>query len=157
MPSVDDFCSVLSQHAKSIAVKFDTVARSSVVELADRIIRQTPVDDTEDRDSYVARGDWTGQTSFPPGPVNRSDMSGATAKADIIKSVTSWYPSLGAKFYIVNHHKYIVKLEYGEYHFRNRVRTTDAGFSTQAPFGIVRINAGEWPFIVEEKARRIPK
>ncbi len=101
-------------------------AQESTAEAGARVIERTPVD------TAFARNNW-----FPT--LNGQFTAGGGGA--VVASVSFSGMKLGDRLGLVNNTEYIVPLEYGA--------------SGQAPEGMVRVTAAEWPVIVREVAMRI--
>src|SRR5690554_3218372 len=110
--------------------KIDKTVKGATVTVASNVIFATPVD------TGAARGNW--QTSVGQPKAGVTDRSGADAA--ISELVATVPDEAGSVVYVSNNLPYIRKLEYGH--------------SQQAPKGMVRVSATEWPRIVQEEAAK---
>lgn len=111
--------------------KIDKTVKGATVVLATNVITETPVD------TGAARGNW--QTSVGQPKTGIVERTGADAA---IAEVEATVPDqAGSVVYLSNNLPYINKLELG-------------GHSQQAPNGMVRVNAAQWPKIVEHEAAK---
>ena len=120
------------------------VQRESVVSLFADIIISTPVD------SGRLRGNWFFTTTKPSVRV-ASVRSEGQAIADLEKIFTI----KGDVFYLTNNLPYAAKAEFGGFGYDPESgKTTAGGYSTQAPYGMVRTNVVRWSQIVNDEARK---
>jgi len=131
----------------------DEVARRSFIILMDKIISETPIDET-DPDDVTARGDWNAEAGSEPSEVHRNDRSGEAAKAAVRAAAASWKPSEGESVFASLYSEYAQMLEYGQYPSPSKTGRTVGGFSSQAVAGFVRVNALTWDTIVASEARK---
>jgi len=114
-------------------VNVETVAKGSVAEVSDRVLDRSP------RLSGAFVGNWQiGDQSFPFNP-DVTDLAGAFTKT-LIRTDVMQTP-LRPFYRLRNPAPYGLALEYGS--------------SKQAPEGMVRISAVEWPAIVEAQAKEV--
>lgn len=124
------FSKQLTAFVSGTQEKIDKTVKGATVTLATNVITETPVD------SGAARGNWQASVGQPKTGV--LDRIGADAA---IAEVEATVPNeAGSVVYLSNNLPYINKLEYGH--------------SDQAPHGMVRTNAGDWPRIVEHEAAK---
>jgi hypothetical protein len=115
---------------KKVSLK---ATQSAFSELLQNIVMSTPVD------TGYARGNWqTTIGSEPSGELDRLDLSGSEARADIRSTCMSY--KFGDSLYFTNNAPYTELLEYGR--------------SNQAPVGMVRINVLTFSSIVDRVAQR---
>jgi hypothetical protein len=106
--------------------KIERVMRESVAEAGARIIERTPVD------TGFARANW-----FP----TLNGQIAAGGGGAVVASVSYSSAKIGDRLGLVNNTEYIKALEYGS--------------SQQAPQGMVRVTARQWPQIVQEVTMRV--
>lgn len=105
------------------------------------VVMDTPVD------TGLLRGNWQATVDAPAvGTVNMLSPTGMEVLDEIKKNV-----KFGHVNYLTNNLEYGPILEYGLYPNPPKRYTgkTLEGFSIQAPFGFVRVNAARWNFYVE--------
>jgi hypothetical protein len=108
--------------------RMERVMREAVAEAGARIIERTPVD------TGFARANW-----FP----TLNGQMAAGGGGAVVATVSFSGARLGDTLGMVNNTEYIRALEYGH--------------SQQAPQGMVRVTARQWPTIVKETAMRVRK
>lgn len=151
---IGEFLFKINLFEKLAMDKVNEVCRDATVELTKRIVATSPVDTTRPDDT-VFKGDWNADVGTIPGDVDNNDPSGQSSIDAAQDAVDKWVPTAGQTYYLVNHKPYALMLEYGWYsHDPKSGRTTEAGFSTQAPGGVVGVYMMEWPDIVAEAARK---
>lgn len=110
--------------------KINKTVKGATVTLATNVISETPVD------TGAAKGNWQASVGQPKtGILERSGAD--TAVSEAIANIPD---KAGDVVYLTNNLSYIKKLEYGH--------------SKQAPQGMVRVNAAQWPRIVEQEAAK---
>ena len=119
-------------------LKAETLTRKIALELFKRVILKTPVD------TGMARGNWQTSTASPlSSSIIRADRAGQTVVADMTAKVAAWNTKQAV--FLSNSLPYIRKLEYGGFPIspKRGKGKTFAGFSRQAPAGMVRISVDE--------------
>lgn len=84
---------------------------------------------------------------------NEQDPSGMQAVYAAQQTVKKY--KLGQQIYIATNIYYAKDVEYGRYDFVNRVRSTSAGYSTQAPAGVFSVTAKMWQGIVKQAVSEV--
>lgn len=120
MASISDFTRLYQQRLTS-------VVRKSCAEISTRIVARTPVD------SGSLRASWTPNNGEPI--AENVDIAQGGSRHDIASVVNNI--EAGDTFSLANGQPYARRIEY-------------EGHSPQAPAGMVRITAAEWPQIVRE-------
>lgn len=124
------FATQLNAFVTGTQEKIDKTVKGATVALATRVITETPFDTT------AAQGNWQASVGQPKTDI--LDRTGAdAAMADVSANVPD---EAGSVVYLSNNLPYIRKLEYGH--------------SDQSPQGMVRVNAAQWPQIVEHEAAK---
>lgn len=114
----------------------DLVIRKVALDLFKRVIMKTPVD------SGRAKGSWTVAIgSIPADTIELEDKGGTATIARAAATVLGL--KAGDIIYCVSSLAYIRRLEFG--------------YSKQAPAGMVRISAAEYPGVVRQAAASVPK
>lgn len=116
--------------ADKYKLRVDEFARSLAMELAEEVVKATPVD------TGFARASWYGGLS--PEVSKQASAGNLSAMSLSFKTAPS-----GSTYYVLNNAAYIVRLEYGH--------------SKQAPNGMVRTTLQRAPAIAEKLARRLAK
>lgn len=124
------FAKQLSAFVSGTQEKIDKTVKGATVTLAANVIVGTP------KDTSAAQGNWQPSVGQPKTGV--LDRLGAEAAIADVKTTVP--DEAGSVVYISNNLPYIRKLEYGH--------------SDQAPQGMVRVNAAQWPRIVKEEAAK---
>lgn len=124
------FSKQLTAFVSGTKEKIDKTVKGATVVLATNVITETPFDTT------AAQGNWQASVGEPKTSI--LDRKGVDAAiADVMANVPD---EAGSVVYLSNNLPYIQKLEYGH--------------SDQAPQGMVRVNAVQWPQIVEHEAAK---
>ncbi len=145
--SVSDFSVNVRQWCQSTNAKADTVLRDIVMELANDIVMNTPVD------TGMLRGSWqVGIGTAPEGDIVANDPDGSSTLQAIRNGLSP--AKMGDVVYLANNMLYAGMVEFGGWlppqftpgmphkYGRDkvaRVRTTNQGYSNQAPAGMVRV------------------
>lgn len=139
----------------------------AATKLATNIVKATPIDlpvGPTGRPSYLydpesvgrARGGWVaGFDRNINSNDYRLDPSGEITSAAAAATYAAYSPRVHTALYLVNTVGYIRKLEFGGYDIPDEMRnkTLPTGFSFQAPYGMMRVNAKTWPALVSNAAR----
>jgi len=132
----------------------------AATKLATNIVKATPIDlpfGMHDPNSVGrARGGWVaGFDSNLTSNDTGLDPNGARTISVASQMYAVYSPRVHTTLYLVNTVGYIGKLEFGGYKFADdrRVKTLPTGFSFQAPYGMMRVNAKTWPALVSNAAR----
>lgn len=113
------FSQDLNKATLNLAGYAEEMVRGTLFSLANRIIKESPVD------TGRFRGNWQASLNTPKqGKLQRLDKSGASAINDMSSVVMGL--NMGQTFYLTNNLPYARRLEYG--------------YSKQAPSGFLRIN-----------------
>ena len=121
---------------KNTMNNLNQIMRLAALNLFRQVVQKTPVD------TGRARGNW--QVSV--GKAVQGEVSQIKSDADLLEEVAQVITSGNVKkgFFLTNNLPYIQKLEYGGY--PNPAKTGEkliAGFSKQAPAGMVRISMAQ--------------
>lgn len=126
------FAAQLTAFAKGTQDRIDKTVKGATTVLFTNVITATPVD------QGTAKGNWQAGVGSPvTGVLDVQDPSG---QATIAKAAEAIPEKAGNVVYLSNNLPYIKKLEYGH--------------SQQAPAGMVRTSAVNWPQIVEHEAAK---
>lgn len=139
----------------------------AATKLATNIIKATPIDLEYGPKgiSYAydagsvgqARGGWVaGFDTNLNSNADRLDPTGEATSRDAATTYAAYAPRVHKTLYLVNTVGYIGKLEFGGYKDipdEARNKTLSTGFSFQAPYGMMRVNAKTWPVLVSNAAR----
>lgn len=125
------------------------ITRTATLELFSGVIKATPVDKGR------ARGGWTTSVGAPAPSPDREDQievgqDGGAAMAEVYEKTP---PGSGQVAFLSNDLPYIYDLEMGSYSGPTK-KVTEAGFSRQAPAGMVRINMDRVSKMVETAIRK---
>lgn len=158
--NVEMFAADLKAFSRAVHMQIEDVIRAVVFELLRMIVVRTPVDTGRAAGSWMVRGGETDQFVLP----ESSHMSREEAVAlamERVKSVDFSNPFL--MWWIYNNLPYIEVLEYGLYPNPPEkgsyvkgvgyVIKTVAGYSKQAPAGMVRISIAELEVKIESIIR----
>jgi len=127
------FAAQLATFAVKSTDQASSIMRESIARFGARVITGTPVDEG------TARGSWNAQEGSPDMSfTGEKDPTGANAIARL--SVALEGVEVGSKFFLSSSAPHIVPLEYGH--------------SEQAPGGMARIAAAEWPQMVAAAAAK---
>lgn len=140
-----DFMDTINAWVEETELKLDEVLQTITIKVGESVVMLSPVDTGRFRgnwqltidhgsDSSLLRYDQTGQQTI-------------NALASVAKHFTA-----GQVAYIQNHVLYGNDLEHGLYNGPTQ-KVTDAGFSRQAPSGMVRITELKFASIVSEAVR----
>jgi hypothetical protein len=146
----------MDRMAQVMRIKVERVVRAVMLEALKRIVMRTPVLDGH------ARANWFVTFSNPSSDMtDATDMSGAKAISDGTALIGEF--ELGWKLYITNNLPYIGVLEYGGYPIPVKRGTdmsqhggsgyeirSEAGFSKQAPHGMIRVTVAELKAMLPE-------
>jgi len=147
------FSAELGQFKVSATAKTDAYVRAVTQSLFNSIVLSSPVD------TGRFRGNWQISMSAPvTSEVDRLDPSGATVMAEIAAGIGP----AGGKAYLTNNLPYAEVIEFGGYpdpvkqgswvKGKGWVIKSIAGFSKQAPAGMVRVNMTRIQAILREGA-----
>jgi hypothetical protein len=129
----ENFQADIAAWAKKAELSAEKAIRGARLEIARRVISNTPVD------IGMLKGNWQSTTGAPAGgTLERADPTGAAALADA--SAASGRDVAGV-FYLVNNLPYARRIEY------------DKWSHTKAPAGMLLISVRAWLDIVEQAAR----
>jgi len=123
-----DFSKQVNVFIDQFELDVNQAIRWIALDLFDKIISQTPVDEGTLRASWVL-----GVNRIPGNPGKGSGDSEASAQGKLSTA------QAGDFIWIVNHMPYAKVIEYGEFPGQGP-KTTASGYSTQAPRGVVRIS-----------------
>lgn len=122
--------------------------KSSLVAVSEELISKTPVD------KHVLIGNWelvTNPSQLKPFDENPNDWGGHYAAADILYKAQQLRRK-DKEAYILNNSPYMIDIEEGFYSRGVETdKTTTAGFSKQAPEGVVAANMGKYLELVEQE------
>lgn len=138
------FGSQLKAYAKKQNIRAEKIAAAAIIETTTAVIKRTPVD------SGRLRGNWQASANSPKGgEVEREDQSGGATLAEASNEVRK---SIGGVYYLVNNLPYARAVEYGLFKGAGP-KITAAGYSTQAPAGMVRVSVNEFRQALERALR----
>jgi hypothetical protein len=151
------FSADISKFIKSAEKKLRDAVVNGVFRLSTKIVQTTPVDAPygwHDPESIgEARGGWFISFDGPSSQAtNRLDPSGEVTLAKIKSQLRGYRIRTHNSIHLNNNVPYIGVLEYGGYNFLTPLKSTADGYSTQAPHGMARLAALQWPTFVEAKA-----
>lgn len=142
------FTADLSKYAKKTKSDIGTVKRAIVINLFKEVIKKTPVD------SGRAKGNWFITENAPSSRVDtETDKSGrGQIDGKKLKELQGVTANIGLDF-LTNNLPYIGKLEFGGYTQGqySTSKTTSSGYSSQAPFGMVRLTLRQFIKIANEQ------
>jgi hypothetical protein len=154
------FAEQVANFAQRTERRLARTVSGAATKLATNIIKATPIDQPfgmHDPNSVGrARGGWVaGFDTNLNSNAYRLDPTGEATSRDAAANYALYSPRVHTTLYLVNTVGYIGKLEFGGYDFDNerRVKTLPSGFSFQAPYGMMRVNAKAWPSLVSNAAR----
>ena len=78
-----DFDTVVRTWTAKTKLNIEAIARSSAIEVGERIIDRMPVDKSQYMDEIVSKGDWNAAVGTTPEDSNRGDETGELAMASI--------------------------------------------------------------------------
>lgn len=139
-----EFMDVINQWIEETEVKIDDVLQTIVLKIGENLVRLSPVDTGRFRGNWQLSIDSTVSSSLV-----RQDPTGSTTLNDIASKVNGF--TAGQIAYLQNHVLYGYDIEYGTYNGPT-AKVTDAGYSRQAPDGVVRITEQRFLRIVNEAA-----
>ena len=131
MSNGQQFNATLGAWARKAGANLDALARQSAQQLADNVVRDTPVD------TGFLRGSWQPSIGEPVDAEGKLDPSGAAAQAQIGLTIAGL--KAGDRFFMLNNASYAVHLEYGTSKMSGRFFVGD--------------NVKRWPLVVEQMAR----
>lgn len=146
----------ITKFVKNTEIRLAAAVVKSVYEMSSQIIKATPIDlpfGWHDPESVgYARGGWN--VSFD-GPnrrlTGRLDPSGEETIAAVRRALSGYRIRTHSSIHINNSVSYVPILEFGGYqNFVTRLKSTDAGYSSQAPVGMVRVTTFMWPTFVNK-------
>lgn len=125
----------------------DKVFRGTALDIFSQVMQRTPVD------TGRLRGNWqTGIGMYSKAELAR--IGGRASMSEANRKIAKW--DIERPIYFVNNLPYAQVVEYGLYNHRTD-KTTSAGYSSQAPRGMVRVTVAEFDRIMQAnayKARR---
>ena len=154
--NVEMFAADLKRFSRAVHVQIEDVVRAVVFELLKMIVVRTPVDTGRAAGSWMVRGGEIDDFVLP----ESTHLSHADAVAEVMARVKSVdFSNPAQMWWIYNNLPYIASLEYGLYpnpvkkgsyvKGQGYVIKTVAGFSKQAPSGMVRISIAELEVRIE--------
>lgn len=164
-----NFAEQVSKFTQRTERRLARTVSGAATKLATNIIKATPIDlpsgirglawvpDYHDPKTVGrARGGWVAgfDTNLNSNDF-RLDPTGEATTRDAAARYAAYSPRLHMTLYLVNTVGYIRKLEFGGYDFpdENRNKSLPTGFSFQAPYGMMHVNAKTWPALVSNAAR----
>lgn len=161
-----NFAEQVSKFTQRTERRLARTVSGAATKLATNIIKATPIDLEygpkgkswlHDPSSVGrARGGWVAgfDTNLNSNDF-RLDPTGEATTRDAAARYAAYSPRLHTTLYLVNTVGYIRKLEFGGYDFpdENRNKSLPTGFSFQAPYGMMHVNAKTWPALVSNAAR----
>lgn len=164
-----NFAEQVSKFTQRTERRLARTVSGAATKLATNIIKATPIDlpsgirglawvpDYHDPKTVGrARGGWVAgfDTNLNSNDF-RLDPTGEATTRDAAARYAAYSPRLHTTLYLVNTVGYIRKLEFGGYDFpdENRNKSLPTGFSFQAPYGMMHVNAKTWPALVSNAAR----
>jgi hypothetical protein len=152
------FTDDIAKFVKTAERRLKKVVVDSTLSLSTVIIMRTPVDAPigwHDPDSVgFARGSWyVSFNGYSTRGIGGNDPSGLNTVQKITTQLQRYNVREHTSIHINNNAPYIGLLEHGgyvppAYNFQTRIKSTAEGYSTQAPAGMVRVNAPMWPVMV---------
>lgn len=159
---------VIDEIIKKKDKKFKTYAaavfRDSLRETADVILKNTPVGDFEPGHAGTTKANWQLTKGAPSGQqLNAKSPNRTAARLKIPRSFKALFE--GGNWFFSNALPWIDKLEFGGYvptpkkgTYNKKtgsweIRTT-GGFSKQAPQGMFRLGASQWPKFIRKYAKK---
>jgi len=146
--------------------RYKSIFKASAKKISIYIIDNTPIYFEEVDTAGRTKANWNIALDSPDlsNNLEMTDRTGDTTKSKIRSAVQSMKLSNDSTIYLANTTPWILMLEYGMYPNPSKgsrnpvtgdleVRTIN-GYSKQAPYGMVRINAARWQEIVREEAAR---
>ena len=134
----------------------DRIWRASLLQVFTQTIQRTPVDEGRARNNWFTDGKGVNRGSI----TNRPGPKGAAA----IRRAQENTPRVGGKVRFYNNLPYAPLLEFGGYpnppKRGSRIKgggyeiKTIGGYSRQAPQGMLRISAKQWPGYVEQLRKK---
>lgn len=152
MSSQSSFGDQAAAWAGKLKRHINVSVREAVTETLSAVIADTPVqvdDSFFPVDDHMTRENWMPSIGAPSD--SSHDRAEGAAEQDLQYTTEEWVPVQGNSLFLTNNDDYAVMLEYGLYRFKNRYNTTEAGFSTQAPEGMVRVNLLRFPGIMRRR------
>lgn len=160
------FAEQVAKFAQRTERRLARTVSGAATKLATKIIKSTPIDLEygpkgkswlHDPSSVGrARGGWVaGFDSNLNSNAYRLDPAGDATSRDAAATYALYSPRLHTTMYLVNTVGYIGKLEFGGYNYTEEYRnkTLPSGFSFQAPYGMMHVNAKTWPSLISNAAR----
>jgi hypothetical protein len=163
------FAEQVANFAQRTERRLAKTVSGAATKLAANIIKSTPIDlafglkgpswaPWHDPTSVgEARGGWVaGFDANLNSPAERLDPSGESTSRNAGIVYAAYSPRAHMALYLVNTVEYIGKLEFGGYDEFNddwRNKSLPTGFSFQAPYGMMHVNAKAWPSLVSNAAR----
>lgn len=160
------FAEQVAKFAQRTERRLARTVSGAATKLATNIIKATPIDLEygpkgkswlHDPSSVGrARGGWIAGFDTNLSSNNTPlDPTGDATSRNAAGTYDFYSPRVHTTLYLVNTVGYIGTLEFGRYvipdDFRNK--TLPSGFSFQAPYGMMRVNAKAWPSLVSNAAR----
>lgn len=161
-----NFAEQVSKFTQRTERRLARTVSGAATKLATNIIKATPVDleygpkgkswPYDPNTVGRARGGWVAgfDTNLNSNDF-RLDPTGEATTRDAAARYAAYSPRIHMTLYLVNTVGYIRKLEFGGYDFpdENRNKSLPTGFSFQAPYGMMHVNAKTWPALVSNAAR----
>ena len=161
-----NFAEQVSKFTQRTERRLARTVSGAATKLATNIIKATPIDLEygpkgkswlyDPKTVGRARGGWVAgfDTNLNSNDF-RLDPTGEATTRDAAARYAAYSPRLHMTLYLVNTVGYIRKLEFGGYDFpdENRNKSLPTGFSFQAPYGMMHVNAKTWPALVSNAAR----
>lgn len=127
------FNAQLGEWAKAAGEKLDALVRQSAYEIAENIVKDTPVD------TGFLRGNWQPSIGEPDAPTKPADPTGANVLSEVGISFAGI--KAGDKVYFLNNTEYGPIVEFGSSKAPGRFFVTD--------------NVKRWPVVVEKIAQEL--
>ena len=156
------FAEQVANFAQRTERRLAKTVSGAATKLASNIVMATPIDQnpTHDENSVgEARAGWVAGYSAEIRSIpNLLDPVGNATVARIGQVFSTYSPRTQRELYLVNSVSYAPLLEFGGYKapmypIINREKTLPTGFSFQAPYGMMHVNAKAWPSLVSNAAR----
>lgn len=139
---MDNFMEVINGWVTETEDKIDAVLQTIVLKVGESLVHLSPVDTGRFKGNWQLSIDSTSSSSL-----FREDPEGYATLSEI--SRTSKTLTAGQVAYIQNHVLYGYDIEYGTYNGPT-AKVTSAGYSRQAPDGVLRITEARFTRIVNE-------
>lgn len=124
----------------------EEVQREAVFSLFSDIIQSTPV---AEEGGGRLRSNW-----FLSGKTPSTKITGIRSEGQALGDLAAIFAMNADTFTLANNLPYAAKAEFGGFGYDpSSGKTTPDGYSTQAPYGMVRTNVVRWSQIVNEEAR----